>query len=111
RGPARPRAHPSGRRSAPTLDPDMSFWSAGAHCPIERCHFAYGRESHDEAELDIIGAIVMEAHSQRSHDGAPVTVGSYKIAPKMQAIDEDESEAGERPRLINQRRREWHADA
>jgi Mg2+/Co2+ transporter CorC len=79
----------------------MSFWSAGAHCPIEGCHFAFGVESDDEAELDIIGAIVMEAHSQRSHDGAPVTVGSYQIAPKMQAIDEDEIEAGERPRLIN----------
>jgi len=81
------------------------MWSAGGRCPAEGCDFAFGVESNDEDELDVVGAAIMAAHSQRTHGGVPVTIGSFEIMPKSAAIEEaereDEIEAGERPRLVN----------
>jgi hypothetical protein len=77
------------------------MWSAGGRCPAEGCNFAFRVESDDETELDVVGAVAMEAHSRHTHGGLPVTVGSFQIAPKMQEIGEDEIEDEERPRLIN----------
>lgn len=72
-------------------------WRAGGRCPLDDCAFVFIIESDDEGELDLVGTAIMQAHSDRSHAGMPVSLFGFSADPDTLIKDDDE----ERPRLIN----------
>lgn len=76
-------------------------WRAGGGCPIDGCNFEIYTATDDEVELDLVVQAAMQAHSDRSHGGAPATVQSYRGNPQPRTDEGDDEQTEERPRLLN----------
>ena len=76
-------------------------WRAGGTCPAEACGFQFAIGSDDEDELDIVGAAMMQAHSNHSHGGVPINLYGARMDPPVDLPTDDEPEPEERPRLVN----------
>ena len=75
----------------------MTAFRAGGACPLDDCNFQFLVVTDDEGELDIVGAAIMQAHSDRNHEGMPVSLFGFAADPEAPLLKDDE----ERPRLIN----------
>ena len=81
---------------------DRAQWRAGGQCPADGCGFKFAIESDDEDELDVVGAAMMQAHSDRSHGGVPVSLyGTRLETPGELPAKEEAPEPEERSRLVN----------